>query len=210
MQHIGVSDCIRPLDRRKIIALLGAVALGSPTEVRSQEAGRSYRIGVLNTSPRDTAQFAAMFEGLQRLDFVERQNLTIDPRGFGLRTEQFSEAAIELVNSPVDVIQAGGAPAIRAAQRATTTIPILGNVNDMVAEGLVRSMAHPGGNMTTAVSFSAASSTARQEPLIELIPGARHIAALADPNAETSKHFQALQDSARAWHRPRTSHGSHV
>lgn len=153
MQHIGVSDCIRPLDRRKIIALLGAVALGSPTEVRSQEAGRSYRIGVLNTSPRDTAQFVAMFEGLQRLDFVERQNLTIDPRGFGLRTEQFSEAAIELVNSPVDVIQAGGAPAIRAAQRATTTIPILGNVNDMVAEGLVRSMAHPGGNMTTGVSF---------------------------------------------------------
>ena len=70
MQHIGVSDCIRPLNRRKIIALLEAVALGSPTEVRSQEAGRSYRIGVLNTSPRDTAQFAAMFEGLQRLDFV--------------------------------------------------------------------------------------------------------------------------------------------
>src|SRR5215472_16666616 len=130
----------RVIDRRKLVALLGGTLLAWPLELRGQEPGRSYRLGVLSTSPRNVPQYVALFSELRRLGFVEGQNLTIDPRGFGLHGEQFPEATVTLLNAPVDVIFAGGVAAIRAAQRVTAAIPILGSINDMVGEGLVRSM----------------------------------------------------------------------
>jgi putative tryptophan/tyrosine transport system substrate-binding protein len=182
------------MDRRRLVALLGAW----PLELRGQASGRTYRIGVLSPLPRDAPQYFPLFDELRRLGFIEGQNLTIDPRGFELRNEQFSEAAVTRVNAPVDVIQAGGAAAIRAAQRAAATIPILGNTDDMVGEGLVRSLARPGGN-TTGVSFLATELDGkRQELLIELLPGARHIAALADPVVMGPNKPLALQEMARA------------
>jgi putative tryptophan/tyrosine transport system substrate-binding protein len=186
------------IDRRKLIALLGGTILARPFEARGQQPGRIYRIGCLYPFPRDAPQHVAMFDELRRLGFIDGQNLTVDSRGFGLRSEQFSEAAVVLVNAPVDVVLAGGNPAIRAAQQATTTIAILGVTDDMVGSGLVASMAHPGGN-TTGVSLLATELDGkRQELLIELLPGAHHIAALADPNTTASRQLQALEDAARA------------
>ena len=127
------------------------------------------------------------------------KNLTIDPRSFGLRLDQYPEIAIELAKVPVDVILAlNGNPAIRAAQQATATIPILGATDDMVGSGLVSSMAHPGGNTTGLSLLATELDGKRQELLIELIPGMRHIAALADANQTPSRELQALQDAARA------------
>jgi putative tryptophan/tyrosine transport system substrate-binding protein len=95
-----------------------------------------------------------IFDELRRHGFIEGQNLTVDPRGFGLRSEQFPEVAADLVKAQVDVIFAASADvAIRAAQQATTTIPILGFTDDMLGEGLVSSMAHPGGNLTESAFF---------------------------------------------------------
>jgi putative ABC transport system substrate-binding protein len=166
-------------------------------ELHGQQPGRTYRIGALYNNPRQGPS-VALFEELRRQGFVEGQNLTVDPRGFGLRTNQFSEVAGELVDARVDVILAGGNPAIRAAQQATATIPILGVTDDMVGSGLVGSMAHPGGN-TTGISILATELDGkRQELLIELIHGARHIAALADSNTTASRQLQALEDTARA------------
>jgi putative tryptophan/tyrosine transport system substrate-binding protein len=108
------------------------------------------------------------------------------------------QAAVELVNARVDAILAGGNPAIRAAQQATTTIPILGLTDDMVGSGLAVSMAHPGANTTGVGLLATELDGKRQELLIELIPGARHIAALTDPNTTASRQLQALQDAARA------------
>ena len=88
--------------------------------------------------------------------------------------------------------------AIRAAQQATTTIPILGVTDDMVGSGLVNSLARPGGN-TTGISILATELDGkRQEILIEAVPGLRRMAALADSNTTTSPQLQALQDAARA------------
>ena len=185
------------IDRRKLVALLGGAALAWPLESHGQQPGRTYRIGALYNSQRQ-GPTVALLEGLRRQGFVEGQNLTVDPRGFGLRTNQFSEVAGELVDARVDVILAGGNPAIRAAQQATATIPILGVTDDMVRSGLVGSMAHPGGN-TTGISILATELDGkRQELLIELIHGARHIAALADSNTTASWQLQALEDTARA------------
>src|SRR5271167_1410122 len=182
------------MDRRNLIALLGGTILGWPLELRGQEAGRTYRIGALSSPPRGNE----IYDELSRLGFVEGQNLQVDGQGYGLRPEQFAPHAAELVKAQVDVILCNGPAAIRAAQQATATIPILGITDDMVGEGLVRSLAHPDGN-TTGISLLAAELDGkRQELLIEMIPGVRRIATLADSRTTAPNSLRALQDAAGA------------
>jgi putative ABC transport system substrate-binding protein len=186
------------MDRRKIIALLGGTILAWPLELRAQEPGRTYHIGDLLNSPRDEPFYIALYDELGRLGFVEGRNLQIDGQGHGMRREQLAQHAAELVKAKVDVILTGGDVGIRAAQQATATIPILAMTDDMVGSGLVSSMARPGGN-TTGVSLLATELDGkREEILIEMTPGTRRIAALADSNTTASQQLQALQDAARA------------
>jgi putative ABC transport system substrate-binding protein len=92
----------------------------------------------------------------------------------------------------------GGDAAIRAAQAATTTIPIVALTDDMVGAGLARSLARPGAN-TTGVSILAADLDGkRQEVLMDFLPGARHLAALSDAQNNTPAQLQALLDAARS------------
>jgi putative ABC transport system substrate-binding protein len=88
--------------------------------------------------------------------------------------------------------------AIRAAQQATKTIPILGVTDDMVGEGLVESLARPNGNTTGVSIFATELDGKRQEILIAALPGLRHMAALADSNNTTVAKLHALQEAARA------------
>ena len=186
------------MDRRHLIALLGGATLAWPLEMYGQQPGRTYRLGALFNNARKTPNYVALMDELRRQGFIEGQNLTDDLRGYELRNDQFPQVAMELVSARVDVIRAGGDAAIRAAQQATATIPILGTTDDMVGSGLVSSMAHPGGN-TTGISLLATELDGkRQELLIGLIPAVRHIAALADANTAAPKQLQALQDAARA------------
>jgi putative ABC transport system substrate-binding protein len=186
------------MDRRNLVTLLGGGILAWPIEIQAQEPGRTYRVGGLSNLPPSNSLQVTWLAALRPLGFIEGQNLLVDQRGWGLHPEQFPEVAADLVKAQVDVITAGGNPAIRAAQQATATIPILGFTDDMVGSGLVASMAHPGGN-TTGVSLLATELDGkRQEILIEIVPGARRIAALADPQTVAPGHFQALQDAARA------------
>jgi hypothetical protein len=109
------------------------------------------------------------------------QNLVVAGRGWAFRIEQFPEMAAELVKAKVDVIVCAGDAALRAAQQATMTIPIIGITDDMVGSGLVHSLARPDGN-TTGVSILASElDVKRLEILHELIPRAKRIAVLADP-----------------------------
>jgi putative tryptophan/tyrosine transport system substrate-binding protein len=183
--------------RREFITLVGAAAV-SPLGVQAQEAGRTYRVGGVSISPRTSPFFVAAFDELRRLGFVEGQNLAVDWRSYGPSVDLIPKFVTELVNVKVDVIYATAEPAIRAAQRATATIPIVGVTNDMVGAGLVVSLARPGGN-TTGVSILATELNGkRQDLLIEAVPGLRRMAALADSNENASAQLQALQDAARA------------
>jgi ABC-type uncharacterized transport system substrate-binding protein len=182
--------------RRDIIVGLASALLASGT--RAQQAGRVYWVGPLSPLHRDDPPYVALFNELRRRGFIEERNLKVDPRGYGLRGEQFSAVATELVNAGVDLILATGDVAIRAAQKATATIPILGSADDMVGSGLVGSMARPGGNTTGTSIFSTELDGKRQEILTEIVPGARRIAALADINAASSSHLDALRAAARA------------
>jgi putative tryptophan/tyrosine transport system substrate-binding protein len=184
--------------RRDFITLVGGATVTWPLAALAQEAGRTYRLGGVAVGPRTAPYFISMFDELRRLGFIEGQNLTIDWRAYGPRVDLIPEFVAGLVKAHVDVIYATGDLAIRAAQQATTTIPILGATEDMVGSGLVNSLAHPGGNTTGLSVLATELDGKRQEILIEAVPGIRRMAAIADTNMTAAAQFQALQYAARA------------
>src|SRR5262245_3128015 len=181
--------------RREFIAVLGSACL-LPLIARGQDAGRSYRVGSLHMAPWDAPHHIALRRSLRRLGFVEGYNLSLDVKGYGLRREQFDEHAADLVNSKVDVVYCAGDAALRAAQRATSTIPIVGVTDDMLSAGFVSSLARPEGNMTGVSIFSSELDNKRQELLLELLPSVRRIAALADSATTSAGQLAILQDAA--------------
>jgi putative tryptophan/tyrosine transport system substrate-binding protein len=166
--------------RRKFITLLGGAAAAAfwPFGVNAQEPGRTYHLGVLALQPRKAPHYVAVVDELHRAGFIEGQNLVIPERGWALRVEQFPDMAAEQVKAKVDVIFCPSRDlSIRAAQRSTATIPILGVTDDT---GLVPSLARQGGN-TTGVSILASElDVKRLEILHEFVPQARRIAVLQD------------------------------
>ena len=108
-----------------------------------------------------------------------------------------SKIAVDLVKANVDVIIAWGDVALRAVQQATKTIPILAMTDDMLAEGLVNSLARPSGNTTGVTIVAAELDGKRQEILIEAVPGLHGMAVLADTSAPDVK-LRALQEAAQA------------
>jgi putative ABC transport system substrate-binding protein len=133
--------------RREFIALVGSAAAW-PLAARAQDAGRTYRIGFLLPSPRDSPAVVAMFDQLRLNGFVEGQNLVVIAGGFGVPNDQIGGVAASLVAASPDVIVAGPELPLRALSLATRTIPLVGMTEDMVADGLVASFARPGGNIT--------------------------------------------------------------
>jgi ABC-type uncharacterized transport system substrate-binding protein len=184
--------------RREFVAVLGGAAVAWPLAVRAQESGRTYQIGGLSAGPRGAPYWLAVFDELRQAGFIEGQNLTIDWRQYGSRVDLIPQFAAELVKAKADVIAATGDSAIRAVQRATTTIPILGSTDDMVGSGLVNSLARPDGNTTGTSILASELDGKRQEILIEALPGLRHIAALADSKTTAAPRLRSLQDAARA------------
>jgi putative tryptophan/tyrosine transport system substrate-binding protein len=182
--------------RREFVTLVGASA-ALPFAALAQQPGRTYRFGMLYPAVADPVM-AAFLEGLRHHGFTEGQNLTVDYRLFARQIDLVSDYAAELVKTRVDVIAAGGPFAIRAAQEATKTIPILGIADDMIGSGLVHSMAHPDGN-TTGISILATELDGkRQEILVEAVPQIRRMATLADTNTTPITKLQVLQEAAAA------------
>jgi ABC-type uncharacterized transport system substrate-binding protein len=183
--------------RREFITLLGGATAFAPLGGWAQELGRIYRLAILSPGPRDTPQMLALFDELRRFNFIENQNLDVDPR-VNIRSEELAEQAAAIVKSAPDVILAIGGPATRAAQEATRTLPIVGAAEDMVATGLVSSLARPGGNTTGISMLSLELDGKRQDILLEAVPRARRVAVLADSNNTTPHHLQALRDASQA------------
>jgi putative ABC transport system substrate-binding protein len=182
--------------RRELMLLLGGGAILNGADGRAQEPGRIYRLGVMHRGPREGVDFVALLDGLRQSGFVEGQNLRVEGR-FSMRDEDASEVAMELVAAGVDAISTGSHHRTRAAQKATRTIPIVSVADDLVLSGLVSSLAHPGGN-TTGISILATELDGkRQDLLIELIPTARRIAALANPGDTAPEQLRVLEDAAR-------------
>jgi putative ABC transport system substrate-binding protein len=183
--------------RREFITFLGGAAATWPLVAQGQEAGHIYRLGVLFASPRDAPHLVVLFEELRRLGFIEGRNLVVDASGFGLPPERMEVHAADLMSGPVDVILAGGDAGVRAAQRATTSVPILAVTDDMVGQGFVHSLSKPGGNTTGLTILASELDGKRQEILIEAVPGLRRIATLVDRNTTTPSQLRTLEDGAQ-------------
>jgi putative ABC transport system substrate-binding protein len=129
------------------------LVLAAPLAGEAQRATKVHRVGFLSVGTRPATplpSLAAFENGLRELGYVERQNLVIERRFAGSAFARLPELAADLVQSGVDVIVVAGPGPIHAAKAASTTIPIvmLAGSSDPVAEGLVASLARPGGNIT--------------------------------------------------------------
>jgi putative ABC transport system substrate-binding protein len=194
----GLSKGRAGLGRREFITLIGGAAMFVPVAARAQQPGRAYRLGILHNQGPQAPQFPPYYDELRKLGFVEGQNLIVDSRGYSLRTDQFPAVAAELAKTQLDAILCGGAAATRAAQQATRTIPLLTFSDDLVGGGLVASLARPGGNTTGIGILATELDGKRQEILMEMVPAARRMAALADANTAASQNMRALEDATRA------------
>jgi putative ABC transport system substrate-binding protein len=170
------------IQRRTFLTILAGGLLAAPLAAEAQPAGRVYRVGYLSPlSPSaDATRGEAFLQGLRELGYVEGQNLVIERRFADGTVDRFPDLATELVRLKVDVILAGGGGVLaRAAQSATSTIPIvMTNVEDPVAGGLVASLGRPGRNVTGLTSIVRDLSAKRLQLLHEILPKVSRVAVL--------------------------------
>jgi putative ABC transport system substrate-binding protein len=180
---------------RFLVLLLAVATLGSPL-AHAQHASRTYRLGVLNSVPGRNHVTKALEDSLRERGYVAGGNLAID---WSLG-ERLSDGAARLVALKPDVIVAISLSAAVAAKQATATVPIVVLViGDAVADGLVSSLAHPGGNITgIATEVTAELSTKQLQLLTEAAPTVRRVAVLLNPDwAPNAARWRHSQEAAR-------------
>ena len=174
------------IGRRELLAALGGAAAAWPLAARAQQLAKVARIGFLFTgsleSPEGRLSVDTLRQGLNQHGYVEGQNLVIEYRAADGRFDRLAGLASELAQLKVDLIVATATPAGRAAQQATSTIPIVVTaMGDPVQDGLVASLAHPGGNITGVAMLQTPVVAKRLDLLHQLIPPAVTIALLTNP-----------------------------
>lgn len=195
MESVSIAPA---LIRRAVIGF--AVAAGlllSASGADAQPPGKVVRLGHLGHGV-DPDLIQAFRQSLQDLGYAEGRNITVDYRFAKGSAEQLPKLAAELVQLEVDVIVANGTPAVRAAQQATKTIPVVmvGIGLDPVQLGLVRSLARPGGNVTGIAALGAELWGKRLELFRQAVPRAARVAVLSNPtnpgNVLAVKEIQAV------------------
>ena len=189
------------MKRRELLLLLGSTIASSRTACAQQKAVPV--IGYLNgTAPDANAALLAAFrQGLSETGYVEGENLAIEYRWAEFHYDRLPALAADLVGRKVDVIAAcGGAGEALAAKNATSTIPIVITTGaDPVESGLVASLARPGGNLTGVTNLNVELWQKRVELIAELVPQARVIGLLQNPNnAGAGGSAASAQQAARA------------
>src|SRR5580704_10096497 len=175
--------------RREFITLLGGAAVASWSRVAAAQQARLPLVGVLRPNPKDINEnFAEPFDlYMKTVGWEEGRNIRFLFVWAEARSDRAPALARDLVAQQVDLIIPFGDPAIRAAQGATQTIPIVGMTDDMVGSGLAASLARPGGN-TTGVSILASElDIKRLEILRDFAPKVQRIAVLADPTTISTR-----------------------
>jgi putative ABC transport system substrate-binding protein len=181
------------LKRREFITLIG-LATALPLAVHAQQAARIPQIGILSPGRPSavadpiTNNINSFIQGLRELGYTEGQNVTIQQEFAEGNADRLSELANKLIAAKVDVIVAFSTTAARAAKQATSTIPIVAiAMADPVADGLVASLARPGGNVTGTTFLGPELVAKRLQLLQEVVPGLSRVAVLWHPQAYSER-----------------------
>jgi putative ABC transport system substrate-binding protein len=184
--------------RRQFLVLIGGGTIICPLSTRAQQKAMPV-IGYLGgASPGPFAPFVGAFrQGLSEAGYVEGQNVAIDYRWAEGNYDRLPALAADLVSRKVDVIATSGGPVpARAAKDATSTIPIVFVAGDPVEQGLVASLARPGGNLTGFAIMATEVWPKRLELLSELVPLTRVIGLLVNPGTAPNRLIQEVQKAA--------------
>ena len=188
------------MERRAFLSVLTGGFLTAPLAAEAQQAGKVYRIGLIFFSSDPTSSVVRVFrDALRDLGYVEGQNLVLERRNFEGRVDRAPEVVAELVGLKVDVIVSANNVATRAAKEATTSIPIVMAANGTpVEQGLVTSLARPGGNVTGLTADAGPEIEGKQLALLkEIAPRISRVAWLGSRLAwegdfPARKHPQAV------------------
>jgi putative tryptophan/tyrosine transport system substrate-binding protein len=178
------------IGRRKFLATLGG-AVAWPVTAGAQQAGKTPRVGYIRAgTPANDPYREEFVRGMRDLGYVEGRNIAYEFRHYGDDVESIPSLINDLLRAKVDIIVAGGTAAVRAAQTATQSIPIvMGAAADPVGSGLIASLARPGSN-TTGLSVMATELTVKRlELLKEVMPQAARIAIVQKPGSPAHPMF---------------------
>jgi putative ABC transport system substrate-binding protein len=172
------------------------IAVSVPAE--AQPAKKVYHVGFLTPGASVAPTDEAFRQALRALGYIEGQNITLEWRFTKGDSKKFPDFAAEMVRLKVDCIVTRGIPAIRAAKQATSTIPIVMNVNDdPVRMGLVESLARPGGNITGFTAIGAELAGKRLELLKDALPKVQRVGHLSGSQTGAA-HFREIEAPAHA------------
>jgi len=191
------------ITRRRILITTGITLLASHFSSMAQAQKKIPRIGYLSvaTPERDKEWLNAFRQGLKDLGYVEGRNIAIEVRHAAGYSERLFPLARELAKLKIDVFVVYGAPtAVHAAQKADIKIPVVMTVGvDPVRNGLVASMARPGGNVTGLSDLHAGMVSKRLQMLKEVAPGVTRVAVILNPaTPHALPQFEDLKTAASA------------
>jgi putative ABC transport system substrate-binding protein len=197
--------------RKKFFALaLCAMLFALCGSADAQQTGKIFRIGYLDNSNANSQAVLveALRQELSKLGWIEGKNIIIEYRFAEQRNERIPELAAELIRLKVDVIVISGGATSLPAKRATSTIPIvMATSTDPVGEGLIASLARPGGNITGTSGLSPELGTKRLEILKDAVPKLVRVGYLVTQRSERNPQLKELRPAAVAlnlkWRRSR-------
>jgi putative tryptophan/tyrosine transport system substrate-binding protein len=184
------------MKRREFITLIGCAA-ASPLAARAQQLERTRRIGVLMSYPENDPQGqlrATVFRReLEKVGWTVGGNLQINYHWGTGDADWIRSAIAEVLRQAPDVVLANGDASVRGAQQSTRTVPIIFiGSGDPVGDGLVQSLAHPGGNLTGFAVMEPSLGAKLLAMLKEVAPRVAHVAILVNPDSATHKLISAM------------------
>jgi putative tryptophan/tyrosine transport system substrate-binding protein len=189
--------------RREFLKSIGGTAIAWPLAARAQQARHAARVGWVDFDFEDEPSVRARVEvfqrGMGKLGWTLGRNLTIDYRWGIFDIDKARSAAVELLQLAPDVILCASTPATLAFRQATTTVPIVfAIVNEPVTQGIVQSLAHPGGNITGFAYMEPTIGPKWVELLREIAPHVTRIAFMFNPDANPQSRlfYQSIEAAA--------------
>jgi ABC-type uncharacterized transport system substrate-binding protein len=199
LSAVGNNPRAKPMRGKIFVGLLATVLLTTAPPTQAQQPAKFHQIGYLSTDSPSTiaARIEAFRQGLRELGYVEGKNIVIEWRFAEGKADRLPGLAAELVRLKVDAIVTSGPAATRAAKQATVTVPIVTAQDpDPVGNGLVASLARPGGNITGLSTLAPEIDGKKLELLKDIVPRLSRVAVLA--SSTTPGNAQALKETELA------------